>query len=135
MQALHASIDDVRQTYNVKSMAIDPNNAAQFGSELVGKGIDVADFKQTTRNYNEPMREFLRLLADGKIYHGGCPLLTWCQQNMQAFTSTQGLMMPSKQSSTEKIDPLVAVIMAFAEALHFRRNLQSKPTGEFIRIL
>lgn len=135
MQALHASIDETRSIYNVKSMAVDPNNAAQFGSELVGKGIDVADFKQTTSNYNEPMREFLRLLADGKIIHGGCPLLTWCQQNMQAFTSAQGLMMPSKQSSTEKIDPLVAVIMAFAEALHFRRNLQSKPTGEFIRIL
>lgn len=135
MEALHATIADWRSLYNVKSMAIDPNNAAQFGAELVGKGIDVADFKQTTANYNEPMREFLRLLADGKIQHGGCPLLSWCQQNMQAFTSTAGLMMPSKASSTEKIDPLVAVIMAFAEALHFRRNLVSKPAGEVVRFL
>ena len=135
MQALHASIDEVRSLYLLKSMAVDPNNAAQFGAELVGKGLDVADFKQTTANYNEPMREFLRLLADGKIYHADCPLLSWCQQNMQAFTSTAGLMMPSKQSSTEKIDPLVAVIMAFAEALHFRRNLVSKPAGEVVRFL
>jgi phage terminase large subunit-like protein len=116
-------------------MALDPNNAAQFGSELMAKKIDVADFQQQTKNYNEPMREFLRLLAAGKIQHGGCPLLTWCQQNMQAFTSSQGLMMPSKQSSTEKVDPLVAVIMAFAEALHFRRNLTTKTSGARITIL
>jgi phage terminase large subunit-like protein len=135
MAALHSTIDELRSIYNVKSMAVDPNNAAQFGAELVGKGIDVADFKQTTANYNEPMREFLRLLGDGKIVHGNCPLLSWCQQNLQAFTSTQGLMMPSKHSSTEKIDPMVAVIMAFAEALHFRRNLVAKPVGEVVRFL
>jgi phage terminase large subunit-like protein len=135
MAALHASIDETRSLYNVKSMALDPNNAAQFGSELMAKKIDVADFQQQTKNYNEPMREFLRLLAAGKIQHGGCPLLTWCQQNMQAFTSSQGLMMPSKQSSTEKVDPLVAVIMAFAEALHFRRNLTTKTSGARVTIL
>lgn len=134
MAALHAAIDDARSIYNVKSMAIDPNNAMQFGAELVGKKIDVAEFKQTTANYNEPFREFLRLLAAGKIHHGGCPLLSWCQQNLQAFTSSQGLMMPSKPSSTEKVDPMVAVIMAFAEAIHFRRNLMTKKSTSGARV-
>lgn len=136
MAALHAKIDEIRQTYNLKSMALDPNNAAQFGSELMAKKIDVADFQQNSKNYNEPLREFLKLLADGKIIHGDCPLLTWCQQNMQAFTSAAGLMMPSKQSSAEKIDPLVSIIMGFAEALHFRRNLNTKAaSGARVTIL
>lgn len=135
MAALHSSVDEARSMYNVKSMACDPNNAAQFGAELMGKGIDVADFKQSTINYNEPMREFLRLLAEGKVIHGNCPLLTWCQQNMQAYTSASGLMMPSKPSSTEKIDPLVAVLMGFAEALHFRRKTIAKGSGPQVRFL
>ncbi|MBL8819096.1 MAG: terminase large subunit [Planctomyces sp.] len=135
VHAIHAAIDHARQIYNLKSMACDPNNAAQFGAELVGKGIDCADFKQTTANYNEPMREFLKLLADGKFIHGDDPLLNWCQQNMQAYTNVAGLMMPSKQASSEKIDPLVSILMAFAESLHFQRKLISKPVGQVVRFL
>jgi phage terminase large subunit-like protein len=134
-QALHASLEETRTTYNLKSLALDPAWASQFGSELIGKKIDVVNFKQSPLHYNEPMREFLRLLAAGKIIHGGCPLLTWCQQNMQSIQSACGFIMPAKLSSAEKVDPLVAVIMAFAEALHFRRELQKKPTGEVVRFL
>lgn len=133
-QSIHRHVDNIREAYNLKSVAIDPANAREFGTQLVAKGITTYEFQQSCRNYNEPMREFLKLLSEGRIIHGNCPLLSWCQQHLMTFANNEGLIRPSKQSSAEKIDPLVAVIMAFAEALFYSTRKESN-TGARIRFL
>lgn len=135
VQAIHAAVQEAREIYTLKSVAIDPNNARQFGTELVSKGIQTYEFGQQARNWNEPFREFLRLMAAGKISHGNDPLLSWCQQNLMAWTSGDGLMKPSKQASTEKIDPLVAVLMAFSEAMFYASRDGNTGDGPRVRIL
>lgn len=131
--AIHQHIDSLRELYNLKTVAVDPNNAREFGTQLVTKGLKVYEFQQSCKNYNEPMREFLRLLSDGRIIHGGCPLLSWCQSHLMTFSNPEGLIMPSKKSSAEKIDPLVAVIMAFAEAMF--SGIRDPEKGVQIRFL
>lgn len=134
VQAIHSAVAEARDLYQLRSVAIDPNNARQFGTELVGKGLKVYEFSQQARNWNEPFREFLRLMASGQIIHGNCDLLNWCQQNLMAWSNAEGLIRPSKNSSTEKIDPLVAVLMAFAEAL-FYSGREGGGDGPRVRII
>lgn len=133
--AIHSHVAEIRERYNLISAAVDPANAREFGTQLVKQGVDTYEFIQSCRNYNEPMREFLALLAAGRIHHGGCPLLTWCQGHLMSFANAEGLIRPSKQSSPEKIDPLVAVIMAFAEALFHGTRKENTNTGATIRVL
>jgi phage terminase large subunit-like protein len=133
--AIYQTADEAKAVYNLKSIAIDPNNARILGTELVTRGHKVYEFNQWARNWNEPFREVLKLFADGRIAHGDDPVLTWCAQHLMSHT-TAGLIRPAKEHSTEKIDPLVAVLMALAEGLFYKsRNPQETGDGPRIRIL
>ena len=68
---------------------------------------------------------FMRSLADGRILHGGDSVLAWSAGNViehMAASSEKQLVMPSKKRSGDKIDPFVAVLMAYREALFDERK-------------
>lgn len=133
--AIYQAAEDARQLYSIKSIAIDPNNARILGTELVTRGFKTYEFQQWARNWNEPFREILRLFAEGFICHGGDPVLSWCAQHLMSHT-TAGLIRPAKEHSAEKIDPLVAGLMALAEGLFYRtRNPTETGDGPRVRIL
>lgn len=134
-EAIYQAVEEARSLYRIKSIALDPNNARILGTELVTRGLKVYEFQQWSRNWNEPFRETLKLLSDGKIAHGDDPILSWCVRHLMTH-ETAGLMRPAKEHSTEKIDPMVAVLMAQAEALFYRmRNPKDTGDGPRIRII
>lgn len=128
-------IGELKAIYSVKTIAIDPNNARQFGTELVARGFKVFEFAQNCRQYNEPMREMVELLKSGRLIHGEDGLLTFAASKLITFTNSEGLIRPSKQSSPEKIDPIVAGIMSLGEALFAAARDGDVGDGPRIRIL
>jgi len=109
---------DWAKQYDVRSIAADPSNARSELTELVDThGIQVFEFRQSCDKYNEPTNALLDLLAEGRIRHGGSKLLAWAADNVVPKYNAAGNIMPDKQKSSEKIDPIVAVIMALSEAL------------------
>lgn len=114
-----AIMDQIREDaerFNVKQIAIDPNNTRQLGQELVSAGFEVFDFIQNTRNYHEPLTEFGVLVHDGKIGHNGHAVLQWMIGNVR-LKSRNGYYMPWKEKSAEKIDGAVALLMAMGTAM------------------
>ncbi len=100
--------------YGVYEWAYDGNNARQLGTELYNDhGIECEPKSQSQSTYNEPIREFMRLLARRKIVHDGDPLLAWAAGNMVVKANARGEWMPDKESSSEKIDPMCALLMGF----------------------
>ena len=131
-EAIYERVKFCRDTYQVSSLALDPNNARALGIYLVNSmGINVFDFQQNSKNYNEAIREFLTALTEGRILHGDDPVLGWAADNLVLRTDAAGLVMPDKQSADEKIDPIVAALMAFARCLYGDNNA----TGPRIRFL
>lgn len=112
MEQIHA--DAAR--YDVKQIAIDPNNTRQFGTDLVELGFDVFDFRQNTMNYHEPVTEFGVLVSEGKLHHSGHDVLRWMIGNVR-LRSRNGYVMPWKEKSAEKIDGAVALLMAMGAAM------------------
>jgi len=102
--------------YDVKQIAIDPNNARQFGTDLTELGYDVMDFRQNTMNYHEPMTEFAVLVADGMIGHDGNEVLAWMINNVR-IRSRNGYIMPWKEKCPDKIDGAVGLLMAMGAAM------------------
>ncbi len=79
-------------------------------------GVEVIKMPQLYSHYNEPMAEFLRALHDGRVTHDGDKTLAWAASNLHAKPNGRGEMMPDREKSSDKIDPIVAVLMAFRMA-------------------
>ena len=59
-----------------------------------------------------PTKEFYKLLMEGKIIHGGNPVLRWMAGNVVVDRDPAENIKPTKAKSPEKIDGIVATIMA-----------------------
>lgn len=124
---IYASIERVKKRHRVKSFAYDPNNAREFALTIENQiGIRTFAFAQKPAKYNEPFREFKQALDEGRILHRGCPVLAWSAMNVVEVIDSQELVMPSKPRSRDKIDPFVAVLMAYSEALFGETAKRSK---------
>ena len=63
-----------------------------------------------------PTKELMRLTLDHKIAHGGHPALRWMVDNIFVKTDPAGNVKPDKEKSAERIDGVVATIMALDRA-------------------
>jgi len=68
---------------------------------------------QNQANFNEAIRDFLQALKDGRITHDGNPVLRWCVNNAVIARDRNDRWMFDKRVLNEKIDAIVAVVMAF----------------------
>lgn len=126
-RAIISQILRCRDEYDLQTLAADPNNARAVLTELVDDyGLSVFEFYQTPRNYNEPTRKLLDLLDTEKARHGGQELLSWSADNVVLRRDSAGCVMPDKVKSEEKIDPIVALVMAISEAM-FSEKPKPKP--------
>ena len=83
-----------------------------------------------------PTAEFERLVLDGQIAHGGDPILRWMTSNISVRTDAAGNIKPDKRASTEKIDGIVAAIMALGRAMvqeALKRSVYEERGGWFCR--
>lgn len=117
IDAIYAKLDELRDTYTIKEIAIDPSNARKQGQDLMAEGFEVYEFVQSKRYYNEPCRFFEQLLKDGRLRHGGNKVLRWMASNVMAELDHNEYMMPSKKRSSEKIDGICAAIMGIARGM------------------
>jgi len=54
----------------------------------------------------------VKLKIGGQMRHGGHPVLRWCAANVMVETDAAGNIKPSKAKSGDKIDGIVALVMA-----------------------
>ena len=109
-------VDSFWENY-ASDAAVDPYNAQQFAESMEQQGVRVFAMPQTTRHFNEPITELRQAMADGRFTHNGDRLLRWCLGNAVAVKDRSDRWMYDKASSSQKIDPLVALTMAFNRAM------------------
>lgn len=114
---VRADLNALRATYRVKELAADRWNATQLLGELEGDGWEVVAYGQGFRDMNAPCKELEALLLGGRIRHGGNPVLAWNFANLAMETDAAGNLKPSKKRATEKIDGIVALLMALGRAM------------------
>ena len=100
------------EKYHILEIAVDRWNATQMIQNLEGEGFTIVPFGQGFCSMSAPTKEFYRLLMDGRIIHGGNPVLRWMAGNVVIDTDPAGNIKVTKAKSKEKIDGIVAAIMA-----------------------
>ena len=105
-------IEKLGETYHILEIAFDRWGSVQMVQNLEGMGFTVVPFGQGFKDMSPPTKEFYKLLMEGKIIHGGNPVLRWMAGNVVVETDPAENIKPTKAKSPEKIDGIVASIMA-----------------------
>lgn len=114
---VRADVNEIGKQYNIKEIAIDRWNATQVTSQLMGDGFEMALHGQGYASMSGPAKEFEALVFSGAIQHGGNPALAWMASNVAIEQDAAGNIKPSKKKSTERIDGIVAAVMAVGRAV------------------
>jgi phage terminase large subunit-like protein len=107
-------VRELAETYELRELAYDRWNATQLISELMEDGATCVPIGQGFASLSGPTRELMTRIAAGRIRHGGNPVLRWNAANLVLETDAAGNMKPSKARSSERIDGIVAAVMAVA---------------------
>lgn len=107
-------ICSLRDEHNIRLVGFDRWGAAQITAKLEERGIDVVPVGQGFRDMSPATKEFERMVLSRKIRHGGNPLLAWAMDNVVIVSDPAENIKPSKEKSTERIDPAVSVVIAMA---------------------
>ena len=111
-------INELGKRFNIRQIAIDRWNATQLATQLDGDGFEIVAFGQGYASMSAPTKRLEELILSRKIAHAGHPVLRWMASNVSLETDAADNWKPSKKRSPERIDGIVAVIMALAQAMN-----------------
>ncbi len=105
-------INELSKLYEIRELAFDRWGAVQMSQDLTEDGFTMIEFGQGYRSMSPPTKEMLKMVLGGKIRHGGNPVLRWMADNVVVTSDPAECVKPDKRKSTERIDGIVAAIMA-----------------------
>lgn len=114
-QLAHAG--DHKREKGQGGLALDPWNAIETAVKLQQEGLPVVLFRYGAWSMNAPSKELERLVIDNALHHGAHPVLRQHVRAVAVETDAQGNIKPSKAASSERIDGVVAHVMAIGLAL------------------
>lgn len=103
--------------FDVIEVPYDPFQATQLSMRLLNQGVNMVEVRPTVLNFSEPMKQLEALVLDKKFHHNGDPVLTWMVSNVVCHTDAKDNIYPRKERHENKIDGVVALIMALSRAI------------------
>jgi len=105
------------QEHRCQEIAIDRWGAIQLFARLEARGLKPIEYGLGIKSMKDPTAEFEALAIARKVAHGGNLVLRWMADNVQVWQDAAGNMKPDKGKSREKIDGIVAGILALGRVL------------------
>lgn len=104
--------------FGLCEIGYDPWKMKKLARRLEDEGITMVPVAQSPRTMSEPCRWLETLLAEGRINHGGNPVLRWMADNAVVRRDVSGNIRPDKDKSSEKIDGIVALVVALERTMN-----------------
>lgn len=119
--------------FDIQGIAFDRWGMPELENILKREGINLplVPFGQGFASMGPAVDAFEVAMLKGELQHGMHPVLRWCASNLVLETDSSGARKPSKNRSIEKIDVLVALIMAIG--LCAKENRPPPPVNLEIR--
>lgn len=109
-------INDLGELFPIKEIAADRWNATQILQQLEGDGFKLFAMGQGFASMTAPSKQLEALVLSKRIQHNGNPVLRWMFDNVSMKMDAAGNVKPDKEASAERIDGIVALIMAVDRA-------------------
>ena len=115
---IRQDINNIVNEYDLQSIAFDRWNSSQLIIQLSQQdGIPMSQFGQGYRSMSAPTKELEKLVLKKEINHLNNPVLRWQCENVSIQTDPAGNIKINKQRSSEKVDGMVALVMALGEMM------------------
>jgi len=114
---IEADLLDLVSRFAVQAVAFDPFQATQLSTRMLAEGLPMIEVRPTVLNFSEPMKTLEALVLQRKLVHDGDPVLTWMASNVVAHLDAKDNIYPRKERAENKIDGIVALIMALSRAI------------------
>jgi len=113
-------INQILNRYIVKEIAYDRWNADMLVQRLTEGGKTMIPVGMGFASMAAPTKYLETLIYGKKIIHGGNPVLRWMFNNVMVKQDAAGNLKPDKEKSTEKIDGIVATILALSRSMLYK---------------
>lgn len=122
------TIDVDAKKFRIREIAYDRWGATEIIQAIQERHIEVVPFGQGFHSMSAPTKDFYKLLKEGRIRHGGNPVLKWMASNASVKHDDAENVKIVKEERTKRIDGIIAAIMGMDRAL--RRTKIANPYGE-----
>ncbi len=109
-------IVDHSEWFDIEKIELDRWNATGIATKLIEEGFDVEFFSQGIAGFSGPTKYLERLVLQGRLDHGGHPVLRWCARNVAVTKDGNENVKPMKNKSGGRIDGIVGTIMGIGGA-------------------
>lgn len=112
--------------YKIKTIGFDRWNSTQLVTNLAeNDGFDMLGVGQGYATMSAPTKSMLANVLQRREIHGGNPLVSWQIDNLATLTDSAGNVKPDKEHSGDKIDGVVARIMALSLSMRHAKPKRS----------
>lgn len=100
----------------LERIGVDPSAIADIVNHLKMTGFEDDRIVGVSQGWRltSSIKDTERKLADGKLHHGGQPLMDWCVGNSRVQIKASNAVITKEVSGTGKIDPVIALLNAVA---------------------
>ena len=102
----------LNEQVQIVQLTYDSWNATQFAISATENGLPLVPFSQSIASLNRPTKELARLIMSGKVVIYDNPIDRFCFQNVVIKRDYNDNERPTKESYNNKIDGVMAMIMA-----------------------
>ena len=104
--------------FDVQEIAFDPALSMYFAGKLVEEGLPLVEIAQRSLFFTPPLIQVENLVLEKKLKFDGNPVMTWMVSNLVVKVSKfNELRSPTKERPENKIDGVMAMLMALGRAL------------------
>jgi len=112
-EAVRRALLEWATLYRVQMVAYDPWNATDLVQRLEKQdGLVCVPMRQGFGTLSAPTKSLEKAILSQYLRHDGHPVLRWNISNVSVDSDPAGNLKPSKRDSTDRIDGVVALIMA-----------------------
>lgn len=109
------TLKDWASEFNIREIAYDRWGAVDLVTRLKEQdGFTCVPMGQGMVSMAAPTKSLEKAILSKQLRHDGHPVLRWCVSNVAVEQDAAGNIKPAKNKSSEKIDGVVALIMAIA---------------------
>ena len=113
---IKAFVLEFASQYRVEAITFDRWNSSALVTELQNEGLPCVGIGQGFASMNPAVRGFEAKLLSDKLRFYKNPVFKWAFSNVVLENNPAGDSKPSKKASREKIDPVIAALMAITKA-------------------
>jgi len=108
-------IKECADRFSIAGVSYDKHNIGNLDTNLLNYGVQMDVFAQTIMEFSEPTKTFKNLVLEKRLNHGNNPVMRWQVSNAVEISDTNENVRIAKNKSREKVDGVIAGIMAIGE--------------------